>query len=148
MRTLYPLAAFAAASFAFPALAQPIEVDHRGITLGENEVTLTLGGRIHVDLATFNEDTSTTFKDDASFRRVRVDATLTVKDDWRFKVDADIGGQSKGIRNLWASYRGIEDVTIKAGNFIAPMAGENMMSSNNIKLMERSLASQLAPISC
>ncbi len=145
MTRAHALAALAAASLATLSLAQEIEADHRGVTIGDDDTNLTIGGRIHFDLATFNEGASTTFKDDAGFRRVRVDATLTVNEDWRFKVDADVGGQNTGIRNLWAMYRGIDNVTIKAGNFIAPLAGENMMSSNNLKLMERSLASRLAP---
>lgn len=145
MRIIHSLAVFAAAGNCSPVLAQEITADHRGIVLGDDETNLQIGGRIHFDLATFNQDASTTFQDDAAFRRVRVDATLTIEEDWRFKIDADIAGQSPGIRNLWASYRGIDNVTIKAGNFIAPMAGENMMSSNNLKLMERSLASQLVP---
>lgn len=142
MRTRTFGAAAAFACCAVPAVAQ-VEADHRGIVIGDEDTNLTIGGRLHFDLATIDSDV-TAFQDDARIRRLRVDATLSI-DDWRFKADADIGGQSTGIRNLWASYRGIERVTIKAGNFIAPVAGENMMSSNNIKLMERSLAATLAP---
>jgi len=137
------LATAALAAMTSPASAQAV-FDENGITLGDDENNVNIGGRIHLDAVSVNEDV-TPFRDRVDFRRVRVDATVTVAGDLKAKVDADIGGLSTGFRNVWVSYSGIDNVTIKAGNFIAPVAGENMMSSNNIKLMERSLASNLAP---
>lgn len=128
---------------ATPALAQTT-ADENGITIGGKDTNLNIGGRIHLDGVSVSEDV-TTFADDVDFRRIRINATLTVAKDFRVKVDADIGGTSTGFRNVWAAYSGIDNFTIKGGNFIAPVAGENMMSSNNIKLMERSLAATLAP---
>ena len=135
----------AACVFAAPSAAfAQVTADQDGITIGDEDTNLNIGGRIHLDGVSVSEDV-TPFTDDVDFRRIRVDATLTVAKDFRVKVDADIGGTSTGFRNVWAAYTGIENVTIKGGNFIAPMFGENMMSSNNIKLMERSLGSTLAP---
>ncbi|NCP00855.1 MAG: hypothetical protein COW29_07625 [Rhodobacterales bacterium CG15_BIG_FIL_POST_REV_8_21_14_020_59_13] len=128
---------------ATPAMAQAT-FDEDGITIGDDDTNVNIGGRIHLDGVSVSDDV-TPFRDRVDLRRFRVDATVTVAEDFRFKVDADIAGTSTGFRNVWASYSGIDNVIIKAGNFIAPVAGENMMSSNNIKLMERSLASTLAP---
>lgn len=144
MKRIATLSAAACMIAAPSAAFAQVTADEDGLTIGDEDTNLNIGGRIHLDGVSVSEDI-TPFADDVGFRRVRIDATLTVAEDFRVKVDADIGGISTGFRNVWAAYTGIENVTIKGGNFIAPVLGENMMSSNNIKLMERSLASTLAP---
>lgn len=120
------------------------EFDAEGFKITSGEVELAIGGRLHVDTVAIESD-GITFEDSTDVRRLRLDATLDIGDDWRFKIDGDIGGISPGIYNAWASYRGIKDVEIRVGNFIAPFNGENMMSSNNMKFVERALPSELAP---
>lgn len=134
------------ASLASAASAQEAEVefDSNGFKVESGGVELTVGGRIHLDTVAMESD-GIPFSDDTDIRRLRLDATLDVGDDWRFKIDGDVGGLSPGIYNAWASYRGIKDVEIRIGNFIAPFNSENMMSSNNMKFIERSLPSDLAP---
>ena len=51
------------------------------------------------------ESDGITFEDSTDVRRLRVDATLDVGDDWRFKIDGDIGGISPGIYNAWVVNR-------------------------------------------
>jgi phosphate-selective porin OprO and OprP len=120
------------------------EFDSDGFTIDSGDVELTIGGRLHLDTVAIQSD-GIFFEDSTDVRRLRVDATLDVGDDWRFKIDGDVGGISPGIYNAWAAFRGIKDVEIKLGNFIAPFNGENMMSSNNMKFVERGLPSELSP---
>lgn len=120
------------------------EFDSDGFTIESGDLELKIGGRLHLDTVAIESD-GITFEDSTDVRRLRVDATLDVGDDWRFKIDGDIGGISPGIYNAWVSYSGIKDVEFRLGNFIAPFNGENMMSSNNMKFVERALSSELAP---
>lgn len=134
----------AAALVAPFAAAQGVTADHNGLAFEGANYKFAIGGRLHADTVSVKEDV-TTFPNKSDIRRLRIDGTLTVADDWRFKVDGDVGGKSPGFKNVWARYNGLENTSIKVGNFIAPFSGEDMMSSNDIKLMERSLASSLAP---
>jgi len=129
-----------------PAQAQEtdIDIDSDGFTIESGDVEFTLGGRIHLDTVAIESD-NIIFADETDIRRLRIDGTLDLGKDWRIKLDADVGGLSPGIYNAWIAYRGIEDVELRFGNFIAPFNGENMMSSNNMKFIERSLPSELAP---
>lgn len=109
-----------------------------------DHLSLEFGGRFHFDAVSIDDDV-TTFRDDADIRRLRFDVTGEVLNDWRFKVDVDVGGTSTGFKNVWVSYRGFDKVELKGGNFAAPFSMEDLMSSNAIPMMERSLAQALAP---
>ncbi len=142
---------FAAAVAVAPALAgdEDWEVDfgEKGLNISTagDELELEFGGRLHLDIVEFDDDI-TIFEDKSDIRRLRVDVSGRLFDgDWRFKVDRDIGGTSPGFKNVWASYRGLEGFEFKGGNFIAPFSMEDMMSSNEISSMERSLSQAFAP---
>lgn len=115
-----------------------------GISTPGDELSLELGGRIHLDAVSIDQGV-TPFQDEADIRRLRFDASVTVYRDWRFKIDADVGGTSTGFKNVWVAYRGFDNIELKGGNYIAPFSMEDMMSSNAIPMMERSLAHALAP---
>jgi phosphate-selective porin OprO/OprP len=121
-----------------------VDLDSNGITFESGDVNVNVGGRLHLDTVAIESD-GIAFSDDTDIRRLRVDATLNVGKDWRFKIDGDVGGLSPGIYNAWIAYRGIKDTEFRVGNFIAPFNGENMMSSNNTKFIERGLPSELSP---
>jgi phosphate-selective porin OprO/OprP len=120
------------------------DFDSDGFSIESGDTKLSIGGRIHLDTVAIESD-QIQFEDDTDIRRLRVDATLDLGKDWRVKVDGDVGGLSPGIYNAWIAYSGIKDWEFKFGNFIAPFNGENMMSSNNMKFIERGLPSELSP---
>ena len=120
------------------------DFDSDGFSLESGDLELNLGGRLHVDTVSIESDLIQ-FQDDTDIRRLRLDATLDLGKDWRIKLDGDVGGLSPGIYNAWIAYDGIKDWEFKFGNFIAPFNGENMMSSNNMKFIERGLPSELSP---
>ncbi len=139
-------AAGAAISFCGVAAAQDTDVDlgAGGFTFESGRMKLNVGGRVHLDTVSVQSD-GIAYTDETDIRRLRVDATLDIGNDWRFKIDGDVGGLSPGIYNAWVAYRGIKDTEFRVGNFIAPFNGENMMSSSNTKFIERSLPSELSP---
>lgn len=134
-----------------PAQAQDddwdVDFGSKGLTFSTagDELELEFGGRLHLDTVAFDNDV-TVFQDKSDIRRLRVDVSGRLFDgDWRFKVDGDVGGISSGLKNVWVSYRGLEGFEFKGGNYIAPFSMEDMMSSNTMSAMERSLAQALAP---
>lgn len=133
-----------AVSVSGAARAQEAEFDKDGFTVSSGDMKLTIGGRLHLDTVSIDSDV-VQFEDDTDIRRLRVDATLDLGKDWRLKLDGDVGGLSPGVYNAWIAYRGLKNWEFRFGNFIAPFGAENMMSSNNMKFVERSLASELAP---
>ena len=126
------------------AFAGEISAGSDGIVLESGDFRLTLGGRLHLD-AVISDNDVTNIEDEIDIRRLRFDATVEIGDDWRAKFDTDVGGISTGLRNVWVSYSGIDNLTIRAGNFTTPFLGERQKSSNNLKFLERSLSAALAP---
>ncbi|MDQ7020067.1 MAG: porin [Robiginitomaculum sp.] len=117
--------------------------DHNGITVDTKKIVVTIGGRLHLDTVSVSDDV-TPFRDKTDIRRLRIYATLNFNNGWRLKVDSDVGGLSTGLKNVWVAYGGIKNTSFKVGSFVAPVLGEKLKSSNDLKLIERSLASTLA----
>jgi phosphate-selective porin OprO and OprP len=121
-----------------------VKVGRTGVTLKKGDLTLNVGGRLHVDSSIYssqNDDVT-----DASIRRARVEIAGKIGKYVRFRVDREFGGgDSRGWRNVWASVRPSKGVEVKGGNFNVPFSMEEMQSSNSSALVERSLVSALAP---
>jgi len=138
-------ACIAAAPLAATA-GEPVTFDEKGLTLdvAGDDLTLNLGGRLHLDAASY-DDELTLFDDDARVRRARLELGGRVLKDWRFRVDYELSSLGRGFKNAWLSYEGIDHVELRGGNFIAPFSMEDLESSNSVPAMERSLAQALAP---
>lgn len=132
----------ALASFTVNASAQTF--DHKGITFGGGDFRLRVDGRVHLDTVAVNDDL-TLFEDQTRVRRGRLAASVRLASRWNLKVDRELSSYNEGWRNLWISYDVTDDLTLKVGNVNAPLLGENIKSSNDIKMIERSLSSSLAP---
>ncbi|PIQ36554.1 MAG: hypothetical protein COW59_11905 [Lysobacterales bacterium CG17_big_fil_post_rev_8_21_14_2_50_64_11] len=128
------------------AAGDALKADHRGLRYRspQGDVRLAFGGRVHYDAAWFDDDV-TPISDDADFRRLRLALSGRIGDDFSFKAENDIGGTSRGWKNLWLAYGGIKHLRLTAGNLVAPLSMEQQQSSNTLPLMERSLMSALTP---
>lgn len=118
-----------------------LDASRTGLTYEAGDFSVNLGGRLHLDAAQI-DDTGLSI-DDQDVRRARLELSMRYND-WRLRVDREFtnGG---GWRNVWLSYDVNDDLTIKAGNFIAPFSMEDVGSSNETMFMERSLVQALAP---
>lgn len=105
---------------------------------------LSFGGRLHYDVAQFDDEV-TPLANDNDIRRLRLSLSGKFLDDWRFKMERDVGGTSDGWKNVWLGYSGIQYWNFKAGNMTAPVGMEQTYGSNDMPLMERSLSAALAP---
>ncbi len=144
MRVLWVLAMFGGfvlSGLVGQGLAQT--VDGAGIRLSNDTSSVTIGGRIHAD-AVFVDDDMTPFTDEGDIRRLRLDGDFRFGKTWRVLLDANIGANNFVTKNIWLSYKGDKGESYKLGRFVVPLDGEYLTSSNDIKLMERSLAVALA----
>ena len=119
----------------YPAL------DGLGVKFSE-DVSFHAGMRVHGDAVVFDEDI-TPLDDDEDFRRARLGGTLNFGD-WRLRADYDFG-VSSGWKSTYLQYRGLRRQRITLGNQVAPFSFEDLTGSNNLPLMERSVASALSP---
>jgi phosphate-selective porin OprO/OprP len=129
-----------------PALANSVKTDERGITLEAGDIELNLSGRVHFDAVVFdNPATGATGETKVDFRRARLELSGKIGPSVRFRIDREFAGHAKGWRNVWASFRPVEAVEVKGGNFTVPFSMEDLQSSNTMTFAERSLASALTP---
>ena len=119
----------------------------RGIRFRSTDPALEfrLGGRLHGDLAFFEDDRTRIDDFDGQVRRGRIYLRGRVFEDFGFKIEREFAAAREGWRNLWIRYRPSRSVSLKLGNFVAPFGLQDIASSNYSTLMERSASSALAP---
>lgn len=134
-----------------PAAAEGFDLGSKGLRWSgfDEKVALRAGGRFNGDAYIYDDDV-TPLDNSVQLRRLRLYLSGALfKDvpfaDVRFKIDGELAPKRRGWRNLYAAYRGIDNTEIRAGHFVAPQLFEDLMSSNDIMFMERSLAAALAP---
>ncbi|MEQ9448756.1 MAG: porin, partial [Rhodospirillaceae bacterium] len=133
------------ASLAPPAMnsaqAQDDKMTVRGgptFESADGNFEFSLGGRIHLDAAAYDED-GVAMDNGFLFRRARLAVDVTVYKDWEFKTQYDFAENSVGFADVFIRYAGFDGIAITAGQFRMPFGLEEMTSSNNITFMERSL---------
>ncbi|NNF17282.1 MAG: porin [Gammaproteobacteria bacterium] len=121
----------------FAALSIPVI----GISFGSvalAEMTVNLGGRIQVDGALYNEDT-TALGSGTEFRRARLFAAGDIADDWGYKLQLDFADGDLDMKDVFVQYTGLQGGALKIGQFKAPFSLEELTSSKYITFMERAL---------
>lgn len=107
-----------------------------------DDATLRISGRLQADSVSFDDDI-TSLENDEDFRRARLSSRLDLGD-WRGVASYDFG-VADGWKLFYLQYRGFERQRITAGNQVAAFSLEDNTSSRNLPLLERSVASALAP---
>ena len=95
-------------------------------------------GRVHVDYAMHDEDNSD-LGDGFRARRARIGLSGKVDDDWSFQIEYDFAENGSSANDVYLRYTGLEQGNITIGHFKVPFGLEELTSSNNITLIERSL---------
>jgi len=95
-------------------------------------------GRIHVDYAMHDEDNSD-LGDGFRARRARIGLSGKVDDDWSFQIEYDFAENGSSANDVYVRYTGLDQGNITIGHFKVPFGLEELTSSNNITLIERSL---------
>jgi len=109
----------------------------------DNGARLRIDGRLQADAVHFDHDV-TPLDDREDFRRARLGAQLDWNN-WRGVASYDFG-VSEGWKNLYVQYRGWDRARLTLGNQVSAFSMEDLGSSNNLPLLERSVATRaLAP---
>lgn len=96
-------------------------------------------GRVHLDYAAHDEDASR-LGDGFRVRRARLGLSGSVDEDWSFKVEYDFAEGSTDAKDVYLSYTGWEAGELVIGQSKVPFGLEELTSSNDITMIERSLA--------
>lgn len=144
--TLFALAlALAAAPVAAGAATARFDTDGGlKVRADDRSWQLTLGGRVHLDAASYDDDV-TPLEDDVVFRRAR--ASLGAKFGERISLftDYDFGNVVDGWKNAWVQYEFRDGLDLRVGSQTVPFGMADYESSDDAFFMERPLPSQLAP---
>ena len=125
--------------------AQPSLDPGRGLRVeSDSGFRWQLGARVHIDSAQFESD-RTLFTDNTDVRRARLEFDARVAEDWRVAADYDVAGVVEGWKNVYAQYRGFDEVRVTFGSQLVPFSMDELTGSNEMKFLERALPNALSP---
>ena len=137
MKSKLVMALFTASLFIVASAQAEVEVSTKGgLTVKSGEYEFKFGGRIMYD---YNkaEKNGVTDEDSFGLRRSRVFASGKIGDNWSFKTQFNTNGD--GAEDLYLRYAGFgKAANITIGNQKMPFSLEQMTSSNDISVLERS----------
>ena len=108
----------------------------------DGKFSTTLGGRIQVDGAWYDEDNvDLDGESGTEFRRARLFVKGTMYDVWNYKAQYDFAGNGTEIKDAYIGYKGWDFADLKIGQFKQPAGLEELTSSKYITFMERAMAS-------
>lgn len=115
-----------------------------GDTEAKNSETLKFSGRIQLQHAhDFTSEDSTETKDGFRMRRGRIQMDATVNEWVSAKIQVEIRDNNPQLLDALAKVKVAEDVTLKLGQFYVPVWREELRSSGDLILVERSDAANM-----
>ncbi|MFB0488237.1 phosphate-selective porin OprO/OprP [Methylobacterium sp. OAE515] len=139
---------------AFEGMAGPygerLRYDEKGLTLTfpDPEVTLNIGGRLHLDAGTAGfsrPGLPEAFPDKVAVRRAWIEPTLTIGKDWVIAFQYDFSDPQLPINDAFVAWKGLPDTILTLGNMKVPFSLEWLQSNNDTLFTERSLANAFVP---
>ncbi len=94
-------------------------------------------GRIQIDAAAFDDDVAD-HPDGAKFRRARLGVKGKVAKDWGYKMEWDFANDAVNAKDVYISYDGFKNTSIKVGHTKPRFGMEELTSANHLQLIERS----------
>jgi phosphate-selective porin OprO/OprP len=109
----------------------------------DNKFSTKLGGRVQADAAGYSDDAGQ--GNGTEIRRARLYLQGTMYHDWGYKLQYDfVSTGNKGIKDAFVTYKGLDDITLKLGNFKDPFSLQEQTSSKFVSFTERSLTTAFA----
>jgi phosphate-selective porin OprO/OprP len=107
------------------------------ISSEDGKFETTLGGRIQVDFANYDDD-QIPMGNGEEFRRARLFVEGEMYDVWGFKSQVDFAGNDVTMKDMYISYK-FDWAKLKIGQFKQPASLNELTSSKYITFMERAL---------
>lgn len=95
-------------------------------------------GRVHLDYAAHDED-NLELGDGFRTRRARLGLSGSIDDEWDFKIEYDFAENSVDAKDVYLGYKGWDAGELRIGHFKVPFGLDELTSSNDVTLIERSL---------
>lgn len=112
----------------------------------DTNFVLKLKGILHIDSRTYVDDGGIKNNDTLLIRRARPIFEATLYRDFEFRLQTDFGGTgAPTLRDAYVNYRYSDEFQLRLGKFKTPVSLEQLQSDSTLMLVERSLASGLAP---
>jgi len=109
------------------------------VSSDDGKFETTLGGRLQVDAAWYQEDNvDLDGENGTEFRRARLFVEGTMYDVWGYKAQYDFAGNETTMKDAYISYAGYP-AKLTVGQFKQPFGLEELTSSKYITFMERAL---------
>jgi phosphate-selective porin OprO/OprP len=109
------------------------------VSSDDGKFETTLGGRLQVDGAWYQEDNvDLDGENGTEFRRARLFVEGTMYDAWGYKAQYDFAGNETTMKDAYISYAGYP-AKLTVGQFKQPFGLEELTSSKYITFMERAL---------
>lgn len=117
-----------------------VEIGPEGFKVesADGDFELRLGGRLQMDAAFHDQDTSR-LGDGTEIRRARIYLKGKVFQKWGYKAQFELSDGNASIRDMYLRYKTDGKTTITVGNFKEPFSLEDQGSSKDITFLERSL---------
>lgn len=110
------------------------------IESADGKYSFQLFGRAHFDVTHFDDDKSD-LDSNMNLRRARLGFKGNAGEDLDYKAEVDFAKEDVDLKSFYLNYTGIDGVELKVGNHKPQFGLQNVISSNNIQLIERAGAS-------
>jgi len=127
-----------------------VDVGNSGIVVksADGDFSMTVGGRIHADVFSHSGDSDLAggveAVDGTEIRRGRIYLSGTANSDFKYKIEADLGGNKVSMKDVYLTYNGFKGpFELTVGNQKHAVSMEIEESSNDIMFTERSLVTAL-----
>lgn len=115
------------------------------IASSDGESQLKIRGTLHFDGRYFLDDVAPDSADTWLLRRVRPSIEGTLNDIWDFRFMPDFAGGKTIVVDAYGAVRLKPWAVVTAGKFKVPVSLERLVSSNDLKFIERGFTAGLAP---
>ncbi|MEX2124327.1 MAG: porin [Woeseia sp.] len=115
------------------------------LSSADDDWTLRLRGLLHVDGRYFAEDSAPDDDNEWLLRRVRLTFEGSFGERIEFRLMPDFGGGDEQLIDAWVDTRLGGGVTLRAGKFKPPVGLERLQSANSLRMVERSIVTELVP---
>lgn len=130
--------------------AATVDVGNSGIVVksADGDFSMQVGGRIHADVFSHSGDSDLAggveAVDGTEIRRGRIYLSGTANKDFKYKIEADLGGNKVSMKDVYLTYTGFNSpLELTVGNQKHAVSMEIEESSNDIMFTERSLVTAL-----
>jgi len=107
-----------------------------GIKYSEGDKYLKVGGRLQLQYYSSSPDKGPT-TDSLLFRRLRPYIEASAHEDWKVKIQWDLGKSKNEVKDNYIEYKGYDKIKLRIGNSVVPYSSEQLTSSKYQQLIER-----------